>query len=287
MTQVRARLHAAGDRSDLEGDGGVALSARQGRILSQLRLGGHIEVKELAASLGVDGSTIRRDLQQLSRTGQVERIHGGVRLSQSSSGKPGQYAKRRANLAVASTARTFVEDGQSIMIGFGGATDRFVSTLMTVSDLTVITNDLRAAELLSQHSGIHVLAAGGELRDAPASAVTSGHHTVAFLRDQRADWAFLEVDGVHPYAGVTTSSTWHVATYRAMLESSARRCVLATSDRFGVRGVGFVVGTDDVDLIITDEDLPDADLPAFGGRVVRSALEAADDWSIDVDRYSP
>ena len=60
--------------------GPVILRARQDRIVSALRSGGAASVRDLAQSLAVSESTIRRDLDILDRNGELTRTYGGAVL---------------------------------------------------------------------------------------------------------------------------------------------------------------------------------------------------------------
>lgn len=248
---------------------------RQNLILAHLESEAYLEVRELAEALGVDVSTIRRDLQSLTRAGKVERLHGGVRLPAGQVRPPRDaLAGARAHRAVAEGARRLLRGGESIMIGSGPIAERLASALVELPDLTVITNDLRVVELVRQNALATVRLVGGELRD--GASETRGDDTVGSIGRHRADWAFVEVDGVHPFAGLTTGRPWQVAAKRAMLVSARRSCVLAESTSFGAREVGFIAAVDTVDLLVTDEGLADAELPAFAGRVVRASLDQGD-----------
>ncbi len=240
------------------------MNARQRAILREVEGREYVEVKDLAHRLDVDVSTIRRDLQALAADDLVERLHGGVRrrTGNSAPALPPLVADVHGDLlapppetgvdAIASTARRMIRNGDRIALGAGICIDHLVSTLFDIEDLTVITTDLRSAERLSRQPQIRVVVAGGELRDAPGSTVVSGSSTAEFLAAQQVDWVFLEIDGIHPFAGVTTSHPWHVSTARALLAAGDRRVGLARSQAFGARCVGFIAEASELDLIITD-----------------------------------
>jgi DeoR/GlpR family transcriptional regulator of sugar metabolism len=157
--------------------------------------------------------------------------------------------------------------------------------LVDLPKLTVTTTSLRVADLLVRHENVRLRMSGGELR--ADSLELSGEAAVAYFERARADWALLEVDGVHPYAGLTSGTPTHVATMRAMLSAADRRCIMAPSGHFGAKTVGYITDVASVDLFVTDEALPDAELPAFAGRVVRAALPTGEDWRVDNSRYAP
>lgn len=252
------------------------LNARQQRILAGLGGGAYVEVKDLAEGLGVDVSTIRRDLQTLTRQGLVERLHGGVRLHSAGAHLSTPRVTGHADRAAA--VRRLLKAGDHIVLGGGPTADALVPLLFDLTDLTVVTNDLRAADRLAQHPAITVNVAGGELRDAPARATTSGPAAADFFGTVHADWSFVEVDGIHPFSGFTVASPWAVAVQRAMLEAARKRCIIAESTAIGLRCVGFISDVRGADLIITDDQLDDYDLPAFGGKVLRAAPYTDDNW---------
>lgn len=257
----------------------MRITSRQQRILREIEHESYIEVKDLAARLDVDVSTIRRDLQLLVSNDLVTRLHGGVRRrSDAVPDEQVRQASRDEYRAIAATARRLVRAGDTLSLGYGPCVDELASLLTDAEDVTIITADIQVAGRLVRYPNLRVLLAGGELLGGSERAVATGSATVTFLEDQPAQWAFVEVEGIHPFAGLTISAPRHVAALRALMRAAERRVVLAPSSTFGTRCVGFVADCKDVDLAITDENLVDEDLPAFEGRVVRGAAEPTSDW---------
>src|SRR6476659_4937598 len=56
-------------------------SERRARLVEHLRVDGRASVAQLASSLDVTPSTIRRDLQRLARDGRLVRTYGGAALN--------------------------------------------------------------------------------------------------------------------------------------------------------------------------------------------------------------
>lgn len=111
-----------------------------------------------------------------------------------------------------------------------------------------------------------MLLAGGELREGSALLATSGPATVSYLESKHTDWAIVEGEGIHPYAGLTTSMPWQVATDRALLTAGTRRCVVAANGAFGRRYVGFIADVGSVDIIVTDGASPTRGCPPLPAR---------------------
>ena len=74
-------------------------SQRQNMILDEIRRTGAVRVQELTQQLGVSDMTIRRDLQQLTSSGLIHKVHGGAILRLDSSVEPGFEAKAKLELS--------------------------------------------------------------------------------------------------------------------------------------------------------------------------------------------
>ena len=55
---------------------------RQDRIVEMCRVRGTVSVHEIATTLGVSDMTVRRDLEELSDEGRIERLRGGAKTSE-------------------------------------------------------------------------------------------------------------------------------------------------------------------------------------------------------------
>ncbi|MFE3002625.1 DeoR/GlpR family DNA-binding transcription regulator [Nocardia sp. NPDC059246] len=230
---------------------------RRREILDRLTADGYVEAKELAQELGVDTSTIRRDLDVLEREGQVHRTHGGARPIPGVTADLPYSAKQSANLpeksAIARVAAAKVNDGDTVVLDSGSTTYEVALALRNHNGLTVITNDLRIAEYVAGLTRFRLLVAGGELVGSVYTLV--GDPTVEFLRGYAADWTFLGADAVDLDAGITNTNTLEVPVKRAMIAAARTTVVVADSSKFGHRALAKVAGLDEVEVMITDTAL--------------------------------
>ena len=60
----------------------MRLHKRQNEILASVKSRGACSIVELATQLNVSDETIRRNIKPLVRQGLIEKVHGGVVLSQ-------------------------------------------------------------------------------------------------------------------------------------------------------------------------------------------------------------
>jgi len=249
----------------------VLAEKRRQLILEQIELTGYAEARLLAQDLGVDASTIRRDLDALARAGAVQRTHGGALPTSGGDAVDVPYeAKRLERLvekrAIARYAATLVEPGGSIVLDAGSSTYALAEELRDRRDLTIATNDLNIAHLLASSGGVRLLVTGGQLIDRVYTLV--GPQALASLAELRADWTFLGADAVDAESGVTNVNTIEVQIKHAMLAAGHRAALLADSSKFARRALFSVVDVERFDAVITDDGLSTTERAAYGDRLV-------------------
>ncbi len=91
------------------------------QMLQRLQIDGYTEAKVLYRELGVDPSTIRRDLDTLMRSGQAGRTPGGARAVTETAPELPDTAKRagrqREKPIIAHSAAERVGDRQAVILG--------------------------------------------------------------------------------------------------------------------------------------------------------------------------
>jgi DeoR family transcriptional regulator, aga operon transcriptional repressor len=240
-------------------------SQRRREILSRLAETGYVEAKDLSRRLQVDASTIRRDLEALAAVGQLERTHGGARLTSGAADIPYAVKERArigAKMLIGAAAAHLVSDGDSVLLDSGSTTYQLAVALRTCRDLTIVTNDLRIAILVADYPDVRLLVAGGERL--PSTFTLAGEAAVAFMSMLRTDWTFLGADAIDVSAGITNTNTVEVPLKRAMIAAGGTTVVLADSSKLGERALAQIADIDDVDRILTDDEVDPDLVPAFG-----------------------
>jgi DeoR family transcriptional regulator of aga operon len=249
---------------------------RRREIIRQLYLTGYAEARELAVTLGVDASTIRRDLDALARAGDVQRTHGGARLVAGAVDLPYEIKQAEhvtAKAAVGRAGAELVGDGESILIDSGSTTYELAKELRPRHELTIVTNDIRIAQLVAGFPGVRLLVTGGELLR--STYTLCGERAVAFVEELSVDRTFLGADAIDFASGITNTNTLEVPLKRAMLAVAGASVVLADSSKFGQRALVRVAELTEIDLVLTDNGLPDEVAATFGKAVRRVKLPAA------------
>src|SRR5919202_3328806 len=98
---------------------------RRREIVRRLYLIGYVQARELAEELRVDASTIRRDLDALSRDGHLQRTHGGARPLAGAIDMPYEFKQGErlaAKQAIVRAAAALVGDGDSVVLDSGSTT---------------------------------------------------------------------------------------------------------------------------------------------------------------------
>ncbi|HVX22688.1 MAG TPA: DeoR/GlpR family DNA-binding transcription regulator [Acidimicrobiales bacterium] len=245
---------------------------RRQEIHRRLGRAGYVEARQLAADLGVDVSTIRRDLDAMARSGLVQRTHGGaLPMDGGADAVDLPYAVKSRERpaekeAIAAHAASLVGDGDSVVLDSGSTTYALARAIAGRRNLTVATNDLHIAHFLATRGGVRLLVTGGQLIDSVFTLV--GPTTLAGLAGLHVDWAFLGADAVDVDAGVTNVNTVEVPVKQAMLAAAARAVLLADSTKFGHRALAAVTGVAAFEQIVTDGGLPVAARGGYGDRLV-------------------
>ena len=221
-------------------------------ILERATETGSVDVAQLAASLGVSGATIRRDLQSLSANHLLLRTHGGAvvgevghELSVGIKAPRTQAEKRRIGLAAAS----LVEDGAVVGLTGGSTATELARALIDRRGITVVTNAINIAAELATRPQITLVVIGGVARP---SYEMVGPAAEMMLDNYHLDIAFIGVDGLSVREGCTTYHEMEAQTDRNFLERSRRSVVIADSSKIGRVTFARIVALSRIDDIVTD-----------------------------------
>jgi DeoR/GlpR family transcriptional regulator of sugar metabolism len=237
---------------------------RRNELVRLIRDEGVGEVAELARLIQVSPSTIRRDLTALEKAGTLVRVHGGAVLAGPSDGptdEPVPFDRRQAHArekdALADAAMELVMPGSTLLVTGGTTSEALVRRLDRVEGLTVVTNSLTIASLLSDHVDTEVVVLGGYLRHGENSLL--GHLTHLAMAELSVDQAIVTTYGISRH-GLTGSNIAEADTDRFLLEAVPRIVVLADGSKFARTGGIRIVGLDRVSTVVTDASAPEAEL---------------------------
>ena len=202
-------------------------SERQARILTELNGAPSLRVAELARRLNVSTETIRRDLDEMTEQGLLNRTYGGATrplgTEPSISERHTLYVGERERIAKA--VIPLIKGARILMIGSGSTTTHVARRIaVDMRDITVITHSFGVATVLSINPTIKVLMLPGDYNSTEGSTV--GAHTVSFLGNFYADHAILGASGLTT-EGPSDALMEVSAVYSAIVSRSASTILAA------------------------------------------------------------
>ncbi|MCR9116757.1 MAG: DeoR/GlpR family DNA-binding transcription regulator [bacterium] len=234
----------------------MLVDERRGRLLEMVRARGFASLRDLKEQLQVSESTIRRDLEQLEDAGSARRSHGGVYYTGPSPDLPhfdlrqsAQYGKKQQ---IAHAAADLIDDGDILLLD-GGSTTYELAQLLVMRPLHVVTNSLPVANLFTKSHSADLIVIGGNVHT--PTGVTLGPYADEMLSPLNVRRAVLSVAGVDDL-GFYNSNRLLVGTERAMMESAEQVIIVADSTKFGQKSLCHVGPLNDVDVVVSDNDLP-------------------------------
>lgn len=236
-------------------------SERRQEIIELLNMNSTVLVSDLSKKYDVSEVTIRTDLRLLEKQGVLTRFHGGatkiIDNDDIKSFKELQLEERyqrfiEAKKRIAIEAVKQVKEGDIIILDSGSTTMLIAEELVKLKHITVITNSLTSAFILSDNSDIMLLICGGTLRH----KTRSFHGKIAeqSLDGISADILFVGADGIDAQRGITTFNEGY--TISSVMANVAKKVVaVLDSSKFGRNGINIVLPLSKLDVIITDTNV--------------------------------
>ncbi|HXP61492.1 MAG TPA: DeoR/GlpR family DNA-binding transcription regulator [Dongiaceae bacterium] len=256
-------------------DGKALAPQRWEQVRALIRDRGVIRLEDLCRRLNVSAATVRRDLDELERKGAIRRVHGGAvsvegRLEEPMFEDKTSLAAREKR-RIAEAALKFVAGGDTIFLDGGSTVLELARLLRERTNITVVTNSLRAAQELAGQ-GPRLIVIGGELRRLSQTMV--GPLTRLVLQDLHLDKAFMGTIGFALREGLTTTDPSEAFTKEAVMGQSRQVIVLADSSKAGKVSFARAGHWEQVQVLITDQRIHFAkELTRKGVRVLLTQKE--------------
>lgn len=236
---------------------------RRQRLRALLATFGGVSVDYVTEEFGVSRETVRRDLLDMERDGELKRVRGGA-IAHSEPREP-PYAERQAvrqreKRQIAATAVRLVTAGQTVMLDAGSTTATLAERLAQLTGLTIITNSVDVAsriamsEVRQDHSNRIVLIGG---RFATQPYATFGANAINEIMRYTADLAFLSPFGLDADVGATSYDPDEAEIARAMVACSKKAILLADHSKLGVVSRVSYCSVGAVDTIVLDHAAQD------------------------------
>jgi DeoR/GlpR family transcriptional regulator of sugar metabolism len=226
---------------------------RHNFIRQVLATKGQVLAVDLVAQFGVSEDTARRDLRELTKAGQCQRVYGGaVAIAPHSSplairNMVMSEEKRR----IAKCAITLIKPGQSLFIDGGSTNTTIAQAIPRNMPLTVTTNALGVANALSAHTHIKLVLLGGVYDQALGTCV--GTDALRRIKRLNADLLLLGSCGIAAKSGVSAFDEAEAEIKRAMAERAAAIIVAATNDKLETTAPFQIVHCSSITHLVVDQ----------------------------------
>jgi DeoR/GlpR family transcriptional regulator of sugar metabolism len=249
----------------------MLIAERQSRLRDLLARKGMSDLDSLSSELQVSQSTIRRDVEQLEKTGLVRRTHGGViwvgeddRAGVGASGpnsngaRPYAFDQRMgyqtdAKRQIARAAARLVRPGQTVLID-GGTTTFYLAQELLGQTLQLVTNSLPIANLFLNDDNVELILTGGLMY--PRYGVLLGPTAENTLSTIHTKTLFLSVAGVNDGA-MYNQNLLLVQSERRMMEQAQEVVLLIDSGKVGQQALARLGELSEVDTVVTDAAVVD------------------------------
>lgn len=239
---------------------------RQKYIISQINIHNKVLSADLSMKLNVSEDTVRRDLNELTDSGQIIKVHGGaISKSFHFPYSDRDVYKKDEKKEIARKAVELIEDGMLVVVG-GGTTmielarlipNKLFCTFFTISPVVAIE--------LGEHPNLSVHLIGGKL--SPDTQIIVGAQVIHQLSELEADLCFLGTHSLSLTKGVTDSDWEAVQVKKAMIRSARETAILSIAEKLDSTQKIKVCNLTEVNHLVTDLTPDDIRLKRYATQI--------------------
>lgn len=230
-------------------------SRRMVDIVELIAARGTVSLAELSEELRISPATVRRDLAELEYQRLILRTHGGATGIESRAELPVTLKDSQFQEAKRAIARTMAglipAERYAVALSGGTTTAAVARALSNHTELTIVTNSLTIATLVTSFPRLKVIMTGGHLRSQSLELV--GVLAENTFNAINVGTAILGSDGVTAAGGITTHDETEARTNNAMVTHAQRAVVVVDGSKIGRLALAKVADIQDIDMLITDE----------------------------------
>jgi len=232
---------------------------RHARIIEIVNSSGFATIEELATKFDVTPQTIRRDLKELDNDSKIQRFHGGAGLSStilntSYSNRKVAFLKEKQRIA--EQVANEIPDSASIFINIGTTTEAIAQALLNHNDLTIITNNLHVASIMSSKDDFKIIIAGGVVRNRDGGVM--GEATIDFVSQFKVDYAIIGISGIDASGDLLDFDYQEVRVSKAIIQNSRNIFLAADHSKFGRDAMTRLGNISEVHHVFTSAEPPES-----------------------------
>ncbi len=237
-----------------------SMETRRNAIVELINECGTVSFSQLKETFpNVSEMTLRTDLKLLDEAKRIVRIHGGAKSVQVVIGTDDYLSKRSVRnieekQKIVEKALTLLRPDTTIFMDSGSTTTLLARQFPDQSNL-IYTTGLTCATELANLSSPTVMLPGGMLNRYSQSVF--GISAVRELERVNFSQTFLGVTGYSRAAGFTCGSNNEAILKQTAIGQSDQTIVLLDSSKMEVKSTFRICGLDQVDVVVSDGNLPE------------------------------
>jgi DeoR/GlpR family transcriptional regulator of sugar metabolism len=228
---------------------------RRAKILKILETRGGMSVSEIQDMFDVSRTTIHRDLVTLSDKGIIKKVHGGIFSSKQPYNLELSLEENvEEKRILAKKSLDFINNEDTIFLGPGTTTLEIAKAILNTDlELTIVTNSIPIACIFNRVTNIKLIMLGGDLHYENQSLV--GPITVSSMKGLIGHTLFFGANAIDLTYGATSYHNLQVEVLKSMKECCRKIILVIDSSKFGKIQVQSICRLEEIDVIITDQNL--------------------------------
>ncbi len=230
---------------------------RRELILNKLREDKSVVVGELSRKFDVSEETIRRDLAIFEKEGIATKSYGGAVLREEVAAElPFQIRKKHNSQnkrVIGALVAGLVNDGEHLLLD-PSTTALYVVKLLREAgkkNITIITNSVEVLMECAEYDGWQVISTGGQMQSEKYALV--GPKAIDSIENYHVDKAIISCRGLDNDRGLTDSNVHLSDIKKPKIENASERNLVMDSSKFDQICFSKICGTEDIDVLVTDE----------------------------------
>ena len=215
---------------------------------------GSATMEELRDAFDVSMNTVRRDVAELLKSGNIQKVYGGVRSATQTAVQAAYPKPGGAKRAICFEAAKLVKDGDIIFIDSGTTTVQIIEAIKD-RNVTVITNNIQVMTKALDYENIRIIMLPGEVHRKTLSV--TGEDSAEYLSHMNTTIAFMAATGAS-MTGVANSSPLEYSIKKAAVAHAERAVLLVSGSKFGTASLLIYAGLDKFQTVVTDIRIPPA-----------------------------
>lgn len=238
---------------------------RRNAIVELINSKGSVSFAQLKEAFPqVSEMTLRTDLKALDQVHRIVRVHGGAKSVNVVIGTDGLLGQRiachaEAKEEIAQKAVQLLRSNTTLYLDSGSTTTALARKIPDESYL-IMTNSVSCVTELAKLKHSRVTMPGGVLNRYSMSLC--GTQSVQIIQKVNFDWMFLGVTGYCDGLGFTCGVEEESLLKQMVMRRSDQVVVLMDSSKIGLKSTYTICDLEDVDMVISEGNLPEEFLNA-------------------------